>query len=73
MFYLHSSHLLLFVLQVHVLQIEQEAVEISSQQDLERKLLGLQNEVQVLIHFLYSKTPLLPEKVGRKTVSQRAW
>uniref|UniRef100_H3DAR7 Signal transducer and activator of transcription n=1 Tax=Tetraodon nigroviridis TaxID=99883 RepID=H3DAR7_TETNG len=29
-------------------QIEQEAVE---------------NEVQVLIHFLYSKTPLLPEKV----------
>nr|AFQ98274.1 signal transducers and activators of transcription 2 [Tetraodon nigroviridis] len=36
--------------QVHVLQIEQEAVEISSQQDLERKLLGLQNEVQCMEH-----------------------
>lgn len=45
-------------------------MEISSQQDLERKLLGLQNEVQVLMHFLYSKTLLLPAKVGRKTISK---
>ncbi|TWW62192.1 signal transducer and activator of transcription 2 isoform X1 [Takifugu flavidus] len=36
--------------QVHVLQIEQEAMEISSQQDLERKLIGLQNEVQCIKH-----------------------
>lgn len=56
--------------QVHVLQIAQEAVEISSQQDLERKLIGLQNEVQVLIHFLSSKMFLSPTKVGRKTISQ---
>lgn len=52
--------------QVYVLQIEQKAVEISSQQDLERKIIGLQNEVQVLIHFLSSKTFLSLTEVGRK-------
>lgn len=45
-------HPLCSIYQVHVLQIEQEAMEISSQQDLERKLIGLQNEVQVQIYFL---------------------
>lgn len=36
--------------QVHVLHLEQEAVEISSQQELECKLLGLQNEGQCIKH-----------------------
>uniref|UniRef100_A0A674MBB3 Signal transducer and activator of transcription n=1 Tax=Takifugu rubripes TaxID=31033 RepID=A0A674MBB3_TAKRU len=47
--------------QVHVLQIEQEAMEISSQQDLERKLIGLQNEVQVQIYFLPTKSFFHPQ------------
>uniref|UniRef100_A0A3Q3XCY4 Signal transducer and activator of transcription n=1 Tax=Mola mola TaxID=94237 RepID=A0A3Q3XCY4_MOLML len=36
--------------QVQVLHIEQEAMETSSQQDLERKLAGLRNDVQCLDH-----------------------
>uniref|UniRef100_A0A665VWL2 Signal transducer and activator of transcription n=1 Tax=Echeneis naucrates TaxID=173247 RepID=A0A665VWL2_ECHNA len=34
---------------VQYLQVEQEAMEISSQQDLERKMAGLRNEVQVTL------------------------
>lgn len=37
--------------QVQLLHVEQEPMEISSQQDLERKLAGLRNEVQVQIMF----------------------
>ncbi|XP_059185082.1 signal transducer and activator of transcription 2 isoform X2 [Centropristis striata] len=36
--------------QVQLLQVEQEAMETSSQQDLERKLVGLRNEVQCMEH-----------------------
>lgn len=35
---------------VQLLHVEQEAMEISSQQDLERKLAGLRNEVQCMEH-----------------------
>uniref|UniRef100_A0A665VWJ1 Signal transducer and activator of transcription n=1 Tax=Echeneis naucrates TaxID=173247 RepID=A0A665VWJ1_ECHNA len=35
---------------VQYLQVEQEAMEISSQQDLERKMAGLRNEVQCMEH-----------------------
>lgn len=40
-------------LQVQCLQVESEAMETSSQQDLERKMAGLKNEVQVLIMLQY--------------------
>ncbi|XP_038552612.1 signal transducer and activator of transcription 2 isoform X2 [Micropterus salmoides] len=36
--------------QVQLLHVEQEAMEISSQQDLERKIAGLRNEVQCMEH-----------------------
>ncbi|KAK2862222.1 hypothetical protein Q5P01_001755 [Channa striata] len=36
--------------QVQFLQVEQEAMEMSSQQELERKLAGLRNEVQCMEH-----------------------
>uniref|UniRef100_A0A3B4WFW5 Signal transducer and activator of transcription n=1 Tax=Seriola lalandi dorsalis TaxID=1841481 RepID=A0A3B4WFW5_SERLL len=36
--------------QVQFLQVEQEAMETSSQQDLERKMAGLRNEVQCMEH-----------------------
>nr|XP_046239885.1 signal transducer and activator of transcription 2 isoform X2 [Scatophagus argus] len=36
--------------QVQFLQVEPEAMEISSQQDLERKLAGIRNEVQCMEH-----------------------
>lgn len=40
--------------QVQFLRVEQEAMETSSQQDLERKMAGLKNEVQVQIMLLYA-------------------
>lgn len=39
--------------QVQCLQIEHEAMEISSHQDLKRKMAGLRNEVQVQIVLIY--------------------
>lgn len=47
--------------QVQVMQIEQETMEISSQQDLEHKLIGLQNEVQVQIYFLPTRSFFHPQ------------
>lgn len=54
-FYLCSCSSCSFALsQVQYLHIEPEAMEISSQQDLERKMAGLRNEVQVQIMLLYA-------------------
>ncbi|XP_075966537.1 signal transducer and activator of transcription 2 isoform X2 [Anarhichas minor] len=39
--------------QVQCLQVAQEAMEISSQQDLERKMAGLRNEVQCMDHTMF--------------------
>lgn len=48
--YLHACSSYGFYLsQVQYLHVEQEAMETSTQQDLERKLAGLRNEVQVQI------------------------
>lgn len=52
-----SLYLLLLLLcfsQVECLHVAPEAMEMTSQQDLERKMAGLRNEVQVQIMLLYA-------------------
>uniref|UniRef100_A0A673CZL9 Signal transducer and activator of transcription n=1 Tax=Sphaeramia orbicularis TaxID=375764 RepID=A0A673CZL9_9TELE len=44
----HATHF--FLSQVQLLRVEQEAMETTSQQDLERRMAGLRNEVQCLEH-----------------------